>query len=363
MATTMNAAVCYGFGKPLVIDQILIDEPQANEVKVKMRACAICHSDILYIDGAWGGRLPTVYGHEAAGVVESCGSNVTHVQEGDSVIISLLRSCGSCFFCNRDQSNLCEYHFPTDQPRRLQGLNGIDIHRGLGTGCFAEFAIVHQSQVVKVPNEMKPSTASLLACGVITGYGSVVHTASVGTGDHVVVIGVGGVGMNCIQAAVHCSAATITAIDVNEDRLNIAKRLGASHAVNPNQDDPVDLILSLTNNRGADFVFVATGSPQASNRVFLMLRRGGKLILVGMPPVGADFKFEAVNFIDANQSILGCKMGAGHLQSDIPELLNLYARGKLEIDQLVSSEFSFESINEALDATRNGVGLRNVIVF
>ena len=363
MATSMNAAVCYGFKQPLVIDQILIDEPRANEVMVKVTACAICHSDILYIDGAWGGRLPTVYGHEAAGVVVSCGANVTHLKEMDSVVISLLRSCGSCFFCERGQSNLCEYHFPTDQPRRLQGLNGIDIHRGLGTGCFAEFAVVHQSQVVKVPTDMKPSTVSLLACGVITGFGSVVNTASVGTGDHVVVMGVGGVGINCIQAAAHCSAATITAIDVNEDRLNCAKRFGASHAVNPDRDDPVDLILSLTNNRGADSVFVATGNLQASNRVFLMLRRGGKLILIGMPPVGADFKFEAVNFIDANQSILGCKMGACNLQSDIPELLKLYARGEFEIDELVSTEFSFENINEALDATRNGVGLRNVVVF
>ena len=363
MATIMNAAVCYGFEKPLVIDRILIDEPRAHEVEVKMTACAICHSDILYMDGAWGGRLPTVYGHEAAGIVVSCGSNVTHVQQGDSVIISLLRSCGICFFCNRGLSNLCEYHFPTDQPRRLQGLNGIDIHRGLGTGCFAEFAVVHQSQVVKVPTDMKPSTASLLACGVITGYGSVVHTASVSPGDHVVVIGVGGVGINCIQAAAYCSAATVTAIDINEDRLISAKRFGATHAVNSQQDDPVDLILSLTDNRGADFVFVATGNPQASNRVFLMLRRGGKLILVGMPPVGADFKFEAVNFIDANQSILGCKMGACNLQSDIPELLNLYARGEFEIDELVSTEFSFENINDALDATRNGVGIRNVVVF
>ena len=264
MASTMYAAVCYGFGKPLVIDRILIDEPRKDEVKVKVSACAICHSDILYMDGAWGGRLPTVYGHEATGIITNCGSNVEHVQKGDSVVISLLRSCGSCFFCERDQSNLCEYPFPTSEPRRLQDFNGIDIHRGLGTGCFAEFAVVHKSQVVKVPKSMNPSVASLLACGVITGYGSVVHTAKVTPGQHVIVIGAGGVGINCIQTAAIQSAATITAIDTNSDRLVAAKQFGATHLVNPRDNDPVDLILSLTNYRGADFVFVATGNPKAN---------------------------------------------------------------------------------------------------
>ena len=201
-------------------------------------------------------------------------------------------------------------NFQTDEPNRIQTVSGQSVHRGLGTACFAEYAIVHESQVVRVPAEINPSVASLLSCGVITGYGSVVHTAEVSTGSHVVVIGAGGVGINCIQAAKVQNSASITVIDVNNNRLNAAKEFGATHAVNPNDHNPVKLILELTKQRGADFVFLATGSPEAyKEENFQLLRRGGKLVLVGMPPVGFDLSFEAVNFIDANQSLLGSKMG------------------------------------------------------
>ena len=264
----MKAAVCYRFGQPLVIDEIAIDEPRVNEVKVQISACAICHSDILYMDGAWGGRLPTIFGHEASGRTTSCGPGVENVKNGDKVIVSLLRSCGECFFCSQQQSNLCEHVFATDEPRRLQTVHGMAVHRGLGTGYFAEFAVVHQSQVVKIPDKLNVSSASLLACGVITGFGSVMNTASVKPDSHVVIIGAGGVGINCIQAARISSAATITAIDPNPDRLDIAKRFGATHAANPDQINPADFIKELTMNRGADFVFIATGHPDATDGVF-----------------------------------------------------------------------------------------------
>ena len=359
----MKAAVCYRFGQPLVIDEIAIDEPRVNEVKVQISACAICHSDILYMDGAWGGRLPTIFGHEASGIITSCGPGVEHVKNGDKVIVSLLRSCGECFFCSQQQSNLCEHVFATDEPRRLQTVHGMAVHRGLGTGCFAEFAVVHQSQVVKIPDKLNVSSASLLACGVITGFGSVVNTASVKPGSHVVIIGAGGVGINCIQAARISSAATITAIDPNPDRLDIAKRFGATHAANPDQIDTAEFIKELTMNRGADFVFVATGHSDAADGAFRLIRRGGTLVLVGMPPAGTHLMLESVDFIDANQSILGCKMGSANLQSDIPKLVDFYQSGKLELDQLVSGKYSLENINDAIEATRNGVGLRNVVIF
>ena len=359
----MKAAVCYRFGQQLVIDEIAIDEPRVNEVKVQISACAICHSDILYMDGAWGGRLPTIFGHEASGIITSCGPGVEHVKNGDKVIVSLLRSCGECFFCSQQQSNLCEHVFATDEPRRLQTVHGMAVHRGLGTGCFAEFSVVHQSQVVKIPDKLNVSSASLLACGVITGFGSVVNTASVKPGSHVVIIGAGGVGINCIQAARISSAATITAIDPNPDRLDIAKRFGATHAANPDQIDTAEFIDELTMNRGADFVFVATGHSDAADGAFRLIRRGGTLVLVGMPPAGTHLMLESVDFIDANQSILGCKMGGANLQSDIPKLVDFYQSGKLELDQLVSGKYSLKNINDAIEATRNGVGLRNVVIF
>ncbi len=363
MATKMKAALCFGFGQPLVIEEIWIDEPRRDEVMIKISTCGICHSDVLYIDGAWGGSLPNLFGHEAAGVVESCGSGVANVKPGDRAAVSLLRSCGTCYFCERKLWSQCEYQFETDEPRRLQLQNGMSVRRGLGTGCFAEYAIVHKSQVVQIPESMTMTSASLLTCGVITGFGSVVNTAAVTAGENIVVIGVGGVGINCIQAARIREAATITAIDISDEKLEFAARLGATHTVNPSREDPRDLVFELTERRGADAVFVATGHPAASEGVFRFIRPGGSLILVGMPSNGVNFSFETVEFIDANQSIMGSKMGSANLSADIAELIRLYESGALELDALVSSTFPLENINEAIDATRAGEGMRNVVVF
>ncbi len=363
MATKMKSALCLEFGKPLIIDHILIDDPRRDEVKIKISACGICHSDIVYMDGGWGGKLPNLFGHEAAGIVESCGAGVDHVKPGDRVVVSLLRSCGQCFYCSRQQWSQCEHAYSTDEPNRLRLTDGTSVNRGLGTGCFAEYAILHRSQVVRIPDSMNLTSASLLTCGVITGFGAVVNTASVNTDDHVVVIGAGGVGINCIQAAHWRSAATVTAVDISDDKLNYAKRLGATHAVNSTHTDPIEIISELTQQRGADSVFIATGHPAATKNVLRLLRPGGKLVLVGMPPNNVFFSFETVEFIDANQSILGSKMGSSNLQSDMTKLLNLHKTGKLELDALVSSTYPLERINDAIDATRAGVGLRNVIVM
>ncbi len=363
MTIKMKAALCVGFGKPLVIEEIWIDEPRHDEVRIKLEACGICHSDVLYMDGAWGGSLPNLFGHEGAGIVESCGPGVTHVKPGDKVAVSLLRSCGKCFFCERKQWSQCEYHFETDEPRRLQLSNGISVRRGLGTGCFAEYAVVHKSQVVNVPDDMNLISASLLTCGVITGFGSVVNTAAISAGEHIVVIGIGGVGINCIQAARIRSAATITAVDISEDKLQFAKQLGATHLVNPNNQDTRDVVFELTQRRGADAVFIATGHPAAMDGVFRLIRPGGLLVLVGMPANGVNFSFETVEFIDANQSILGSKMGGSDLQVDIAQLIELYQSNSLELDALVSSTYPLDEINTAIEATRKGIGIRNVVVM
>ena len=165
----MKAAICYEFGQPLVIEEIVIDAPQAGELKVKLSACAICHSDIHYMEGAWGGTLPAVYGHEAAGIVEEVGVGVATVAPGDHVIVSLLRSCGKCHFCERNESYMCEAKFALDSETRLHTTDGKPIHQGLRTGAFAEAVVVEQSQVVPIPADVSFDSASLLACGVITG--------------------------------------------------------------------------------------------------------------------------------------------------------------------------------------------------
>ena len=359
----MKAAVCYEFGKPLVVEEISIDAPRRDEVKVKLSACAICHSDILFIDGAWGGQLPAIYGHEGAGKVVACGENVSRVKVNDSVIVSLLRSCGHCFFCTNGQFNLCESKFSTDEPGRLKSSAAPSIHRGLGSACFAEYAIVHQSQVVEVPNQISARYASLLACGVITGWGAVKNTANMENGAHVVVVGAGGVGLNSIQAAKDSRAVSITAVDMNPDRLASAQLFGATHIANSTTDDLVETISRQTAGRGADYVIVTAGSRSAIEQSVKLLRRGGKAVLVGMPAVGVQTRFEAIDLIDANQSILGCKMGSADLDADISELVRLYLSGNLLLDELVSNTWTLDSINEAINATRNGIGLKNVVVF
>ena len=304
-----------------------------------------------------------MFGHEASGIIQSCGPGVTEVKPDDSVIVSLLRSCGECFFCDNNQTNLCEGVFQTDEPGRLRNNFGLIVHRGLRTGCFAEYAVVHQSQIVKIPQQLNAASASLIACGVITGFGSVTNVASVEKGDHTVVIGVGGVGINCVQAARINGAATVIAVDVNSKRLEVAKQFGATHVINPAECDAAELIRSLSSNRGADYVFVATGHPSATESVFRLVRRGGSVVLVGMPPDGEHMSFETVEFIDANQKLLGSKMGNSNLQSDVPKLISLCQSGSLELDELVTGTFSLDQINDAIEATRQGQGLRNVVVF
>ena len=208
----MKAAVCREHGKPLVIETIELDAPQAGEVKIKLAACAICHSDIIFMDGGWGGEVPAVYGHEAAGVVDVIGPGVTAVKPGDHVVVTLIRSCGHCFYCARGDQHICETRFPLDANSPLHDKNGEDIVHGLRTGAFAEYVVVEQSQIVPIPEEISFECASLLACGVITGLGAVVNTARVPAGSTVVVIGTGGVGLNSVQGATLVAVAVTASI-------------------------------------------------------------------------------------------------------------------------------------------------------
>ena len=209
----MKAAICYEFGKPLVIEDVVLDSPQTNEVRVKLSTCAICHSDIHHMDGDWGGTLPAIYGHEAAGVVAEIGPGVTLAKPGDPVVVTLIRSCGRCFFCDKGESHLCETTFRLDKQGPLHTKGGQPILQALRTAAFAEEVVVHESQIVKVSPDMPMDSASLLACGVITGYGAVVNTARVPVGSSVVVIGTGGVGLNSVQGAALSGATPLIAID------------------------------------------------------------------------------------------------------------------------------------------------------
>ena len=359
----MKAAVCRAFGEPLVIEDIDIADPQAGEIKVKIAACAICHSDILFAEGGWGGDLPAVYGHEAAGVVETVGDGVTNVAPGDHVVVTLIRSCGHCHYCAQGAPVACETTFPLDRNSPLKASDGSALIHGLRTGAFAEYALVDASQAVTVPNDLAFESASLLACGVITGLGAVINTAKVPSGSSVVVIGTGGVGLNSVQGAALSGATTIIAVDLSDDKLEAARLFGATHTINPVGTDVVAEVKALTGGRGADYVFVTVGAKPAFDQSYSLMARTGTVVLVGMPATGVMSEIDPGTIAGESQRILGSKMGSARIQIDIPNLVTLYQQGRLKLDELVSRRYPLEQINEAIAAVKRGEALRNVIVF
>ncbi len=357
----MKAAVCYEFGKPLVVDDIDIAPPQAGEVQVKIAACAICHSDIIYADGGWGGRPPQVFGHEAAGTVVEVGGGVRGIAAGSRVLVTLLRSCGHCCSCESGRANICQTPFAVDREPRLRNADGVKIRSGLRTGAFAEYAVVEQSQVVEIPASLPFDVASLLSCGVITGFGAVVNTARMPATASAGVIGCGGVGLNAVQGAAHCGAYPLLAVDVVASKLATALRFGASHAaLAAEARAQVD---EITAGRGLDYVFTAAGNPKAIEQGLELLAPAGTLTIVGMPASGDVARFDATALADTEQRILTSKMGSTRLRVDIPKLIALYQNGRLKLDELISNRYPIEQINHAIDQVRQDKVLRNVIVF
>ncbi len=358
----IRAAVCHEFGKPLVIENVLLDEPKENEVEIKLKACAICHSDISYIAGDWGGHLPAVYGHEAAGVITAIGSGVKKYSIGDNVLATLIRSCGTCLSCETGKPTSCETRYDL-LSGPLKTIDGNPIEQGLATAAFAEKAVLHESQVQIIPESIAMTSASLLACGVITGIGAVTNTAKVIPGSNVVVIGAGGVGLNAIQGAALAGASKIIAIDLSEEKLTDAREFGATDGILASTEKPYRIVKKMTGGRGADYVFVTVGSISAYEGVSKYLCVGGSIIMVGMPPSGVKMSVEPVNLATANQSLIGSYMGGTVLKKDIPYLIDLYQQGRLKLDELVSRQYSLDEINQAIDDVKSGKTRRNVIVF
>lgn len=362
----MKAAVAYAFGEPLVIEEVTLDAPHAGEVRVRVAATAVCHSDLHLLQGDWAGALPLVAGHEAAGVVEEIGENVTMVAPGDRVVVSLLRACGRCHHCSSGASHNCDAVFALDRESRLRNARGEVLQQGIRVGAFAEEVVVDQSQLVRVPAEMPLDRAALLGCGVITGTGAVLNTARVELGESVVVIGTGGVGLNAIQAAVLAGANPIIAIDRVESKLAAARDFGATHMLNGATLEPRDVAKSvrkLTNGRGADYVFVAVGIPDAVTQALTMIRRGGTVVVVGMPGVRDTAPVRVFDIVWSEQRLIGSRMGSTRLHVDVPRLADLYLRGRLKLDELITARYPLDRINDAIAAMRSGEALRNVIVF
>lgn len=361
--TQIRAAVCRAFGEPLAIETLTLAAPGPGEVLVDIRACAICHSDIAFADGAWGGDLPSVYGHEAAGIVAATGPGVSGLRAGDHVVVTLIRSCGDCHYCTRESPVMCETAFPLDDGGPLRLTDGAPCHHGLRTGAFAEKAVVHESQLARVSDDLPFDSAALLGCGVITGFGAVANTARVRPGQAVAVIGCGGVGLNSVQGAALAGAHPIVGVDTSARKRRAARDFGATHTLDPAGADARRRIADLTGGRGVDHAFVTVGAEPAFADAIDFIGRNGTVVVVGMPPSGVKIAYDPGALAAANQKIVGSKMGEARIARDIPLLVEHYRTGRLKLDELITARYPLERINEAIAAVRNGEALRNVLIF
>lgn len=358
---TIKAAVAHAFGQPLVVEDVHLRAPEGSEVEVTLDAVAICHSDISFAEGAWGGSLPAVYGHEAAGCVSVVGPNVRGLTAGDSVVVTLIRSCGTCISCAGGKPSVCETPYDGNLgPLKMP--DGSVLHQAMASGAFAEKVVVEQSQVVKISDDIPKDSAALIACGVITGVGAVVNAAGLRAGQDVVVIGAGGVGLNAIQGARIAGARRIVAVDMSEDKLAIAREFGATDGVLATDPKPWRAAQKAM-GRGADAVIVTVGAIPAYDQAPRYLAAGGKVVMVGMPHSGAMSSYEPVMLAATGQGMIGSKMGDVVIQRDIPWMVDLYLQGRLKLDELISGRWSLDQINEAIEDTKTGAARRNVIMF
>ncbi len=360
----MRAAVCYGVGAPMVLEEVALADPGPGEVRIRMKACGVCHSDIAYAKGAWGDFPPIVLGHEAAGVVEAVGVGVDGLAPGDHAVATLVNSCGACAQCVDGSPVRCltPPRLDADAPIR-RAADGAPIAQGMDIGAFAEAITVHARQVAKAPKDLPFETAAIIACGVLTGVGAATNTADLPEGADVVVIGGGGVGLSTVQGAALRGARSLVAVDVSAEKLEVAKTMGATHGVNAADPAARDLVFAATGGLGASHVFVTVGAKSAMAGAFGFVRSGGAVVWVGMPPSLDLTPVDATDVAFRELKILGSRMGSTNVQGDIADVIGWRAEGRLKLDELVTRRFRFEDVNDALAATERGEGVRNVITF
>jgi S-(hydroxymethyl)glutathione dehydrogenase/alcohol dehydrogenase len=366
-----RAAVLTGIGERLAIrDDVEIEPPHAGEVRVRMAASGVCHSDLSVQNGTMMSVTPIVLGHEGAGVIEEIGPDVVGLAPGDHVVISWVAQCGHCFFCDRGQPQLCErFNLALAAGVLLDGTTrftwqGRPLHQMSGVGTFSEVSIIPARAAVKIPDDIDLTVAALLGCGVLTGVGAARQTADIRPGDTVAVVGCGGVGLNVIQGAAIAGAGRIIAVDMNETKLTMAKSFGATDTINAGTGDPVSQVMGLTAERGADVAFEVIGLQQTIDQTVAMTRRGGQAILVGVPRMDAVLNVPAFfGMVLAEKTVKGCWYGSSDVRRDIPALIALYRDGRLKLDELVSRTITLDQVNEAFDDMKTGEVARSVIVY
>lgn len=359
----MKAAVLREVNKPLEIEDVSISKPKAREVLLRPVAVGVCHSDVHFADGSYPFPLPTILGHESAGIVEQVGPDVTHVKPGDHVITCLSAFCGHCDKCLTGHLSLCqspEVSRKQDEDSRLS-IDGAPVHQFLNLSSFAEQMLIHEHALVKIREDMPFDRAALIGCSTTTGVGAVFHTAKVEPGSKVAVIGCGGVGLACINGAAIAGAGQIIAVDMVDSKLELAKSLGATHTVNAGSGDAVGEVMELTQG-GCDYTFEAIGLKATTEQAFKMLGAGGTATVIGMIPVGTMVELHGPEFL-MEKKIQGSNMGSNRFRVDMPRFVDFYLDGKLHLDQMISKHIQLADVNDALDALKTGQEARHVIMF
>ena len=360
----MKAAVMRAIGEPLRIEDIQVDAPGLREVLVRTVATGVCHSDLHVLEGSLPTALPTVLGHEPAGVVEAVGAEVRHVAPGDHVIGCLSAFCGACEYCLAGRPNLCEGEATmrrAGEPPRLSK-DGEPIAQFAHLSAFAERMLVHENALVRIRRDVPLDRAALIGCGVTTGLGAVFNTARLPAGRTAAIIGCGGIGLSVVQGCRIASAARIVAVDTAAWKLDLAARLGATDVIDAAAGNPVTAIVEMTSG-GVDYAFEAIGTPATVRQAVRMTRKGGTIVMIGVVPAGTSVELPGADIVLREKRILGCMMGSNRFRTDMPRYVELYRRGQLRLDEMISARLPLDRVNEALEAMRQRAAARSVLVF
>ena len=364
----MKAAVLPAVDTPLEVrDDIEIAPPGPGEVRIRMVASGVCHSDLSVQNGTIPLPTPIVLGHEGAGIVEEIGDGVSRVKVGDHVVLSFVPACMECHMCTHGQPYLCEKSAAQAAGGLLDGTTrltsgGAPLHQMACLGTYGEQAIVPEISVVPIPDDVPLDIAALIGCGVLTGVGAAINTADIKPGDTVAVIGCGGVGLNVIQGAKIAGAAKIIAVDMFDSKLEMAREFGATDTVNPGEGDPVAAVAALNDGRGADVAFEVIGLGATMQQAIDTVRPGGQVILVGVPRMDVMLNLNvAFTWLYLAKSIKGCWYGSANVYEDVPKLLDLWKKGELKLEELISQEVSIDQVNEAFADMQAGTVARSII--
>jgi alcohol dehydrogenase len=358
----------YARSKPLAIEEVELDPPGPGEVLVKIGAAGLCHSDLSVIDGNRPRPTPMVLGHEAAGIVEKLGPGVGDLEVGDHVVMVFVPSCGHCLPCAEGRPALCEPGYAANGAgtllsgqRRLHR-NDADVHHHLGVSAFAEYATVSRRSLVKIDRELPLDEAALFGCAVLTGVGAIINTAKVSAGSSVAVIGLGGVGLSSLLGALAVGARRVVAVDLSDEKLGLARQLGATDTFNPSTPDTIEAIRSATNG-GVEFAFEMAGSVRAMDLAYKITRRGGTTVTAGLPPPSHTFALSQANLVAEERTVKGSYIGTCVPMRDLPRYIGLYRAGKLPVDRLMSGRLRLDEINMGFDRLHEGKAVRQVVVF